>query len=66
METIAHSTICHVIAISSTHGNVMNPQGACAARVTEIGLGVCVSVTQHLTFRVFLHATNDTNPLGCG
>ena len=27
---------------------------------------VCVSVTQHLTFHVFIRATNDTNLLGGG
>ena len=27
---------------------------------------VCVSVTQHLTFHVFIHATNDTNLLSGG
>ena len=27
---------------------------------------VCVSVTQHLTFYVFIRATNDTNLLGGG
>ena len=25
---------------------------------------VCVSITQHLTFHVFIHATNDTNLSG--
>ena len=28
----------------------INPQRACAVRVTVLGLCVCVSVTQHLTF----------------
>ena len=53
---------------------VINPRRACAARVTVLGLCVCVcvclcvcvSVTQHLTFHVFIRATNDTNPLGGG
>ena len=49
METIAHGTICHVIVVSSTRGNVMNPQGACAARVTEIGLGVCVCLLLNIS-----------------
>ena len=40
----------------------INPRRACAARVTVLGL--CVSVTQHLTFHVFIRATNDTNLLG--
>ena len=33
---------------------------------TVLGLCVCVcvSVTQHLTFHVFIRATNDTNLLG--
>ena len=43
---------------------LINPRRACAARVTVLGL--CVSVTQHLTFHVFIHATNDTNLLGGG
>ena len=52
------------------HVPVVNPQRACAARVTVLGLcvcvcgRVCVSVTQHLTFHVFIRATNDTNLLG--
>ena len=50
--------------------DVINPRHACAARVTVLGLCVymsmCVSVTQHLTFHVFIHATNDTNLLGGG
>ena len=51
---------------------IFNPRYACAARVTVLGLRVCVylcicvSVTQHLTFHVFIHATNDTNLLGGG
>ena len=53
---------------------IVNPRRACAARVTVLGLcvcvcvcvSVCVSVTQHLTFYVFIHATNDTNLLGGG
>ena len=44
--------------------------GACAARVTVLGLcvcvSVCVSVIQHLTFDMFIRATNDTNLLGGG
>ena len=43
---------------------IINPRRACAARVTVLGLCVCVSVTQHLTFHVFIRATNDTNLLG--
>ena len=41
-------------------GLVVNPRRACAARVTVLGLCVCVcvcvcvSVTQHLTFHVFI------------
>ena len=37
---------------------IINPRRACAARV---GLCVCLSITQHLTFHVTIHATQDTN-----
>ena len=43
----------------------INPRCVCAARVKVLGLCVClcvcVSVTRHLTFHVFIRATNDTN-----
>ena len=52
------------------------PHAACVrnlgarARKTDPGLNspesVCVSVTQHLTFRVIIRATNDTNLLSGG
>ena len=29
--------------------NLVNPRCACAARVTVVGLSVCLSVSQHLT-----------------
>ena len=47
---------------------IINPRRACTAGVTVLGLCVCVcvSVTQHLTFYVFIHATNNTNLLGGG
>ena len=49
---------------------LINPRRACAARVTvlcvSVCLCVCVCVTQHLTFYVFIRATNDTNLLGVG
>ena len=41
---------------------IINPRRACAARVTVLG-SVCVSVTQHLTSRIFIRATNDTTYL---
>ena len=47
-------------------GFVVNPRRACAARVTVLGLCVCVSVTQHLTLNVIIRATNDTNLLSGG
>ena len=53
------------------HSHLVNPWHACAARVTVLSLCVCVcmcvcvcvcvSVTQHLTFYVIIHATNNTN-----
>ena len=46
--------------------HLVNPRHACAARVTVLGLCVCVSVTQHLTFYAIIHATNDTNLLSGG
>ena len=45
---------------------VVNPRRACAARVTVLGLCVCVSITQHLTLYVIIRATNDTNLLSGG
>ena len=53
------------LSVPSLHA-LVNPQRACAARVTVLGLCVCVSITQHLTFHVFICATNDTNLLGDG
>ena len=43
--------------------SLFNPRRACTARVTVLGLSVCVcvSVTQHLTLNVIIHATNDSN-----
>ena len=35
----------------------INPRRACAARVTVVGF-VCLSI-QHLTYRMFIHPTND-------
>ena len=45
---------------------IFNPRRACTARVTVLGLSVCVSITQHLTFHVIICATNDTNLLSGG
>ena len=40
---------------------IINPRRACVARVTLVGsVCVCVSVTPHLTSRVFVRLTNDT------
>ena len=46
--------------------SLVNPRRACAARVTVLGLCVCVSVTQHLTFHAIIYAINDTNFLSGG
>ena len=50
--------------------SVINPRRSCAARVTVVGsvcvcvcVCVCVSVTQHLTYRMFIRPTNDTTYL---
>ena len=46
--------------------SVINPRRACAARVTVVGsvcLCVCLSVTLHLTSRVFVRLTKDTTYL---
>ena len=40
--------------------------GAHAQRGLQYLVCVCVSVTQHLTFHVFIRATNETNLLGSG
>ena len=45
---------------------LFNPRRACAARVTVLGLCVCVSVTQHLTFHVIIRVKNDNNLLSGG
>ena len=49
---------------------LVNPRRACAARVSVLGLcvclSVCMSVTQHLTLYVIIRATNDTNLLSGG
>ena len=52
---------CNVVVVirmgAYIHGVLINPRRACAARVTVLGLCVCVSVTQHLTFHVIVRAT---------
>ena len=40
---------------------MINPRRACAARVTILGLCICVSATQHLTLNMLIRATNDSN-----
>ena len=42
--------------------SLVNPRRACAARVTVLGLCVCVSVTQH-PFHVIIRVKNDNNLL---
>ena len=42
--------------------NIINPRRACAARVTVVG-SVCLSVTLHLTSRMFFRLTKDTTYL---
>ena len=42
---------------------MVNPWRVCAARVTVVGsvcLYVCMSVTQHLPYRMFIRPTNNT------
>ena len=63
LETTPRVRVNHVMH-ELTH--IINPRRACAARVTVLGLCVCVSVTQHLTFHVIIRATNDTNLLSGG
>ena len=43
-----------VLALERIH-YIINPRHTCAARVTILGL--CVAVTQHLTFHVIISAT---------
>ena len=52
------------------YGDTLLTLGAHAQRGLQylvcVSVCVCVSVTQHLTFHVFIRATNDTNLLGSG
>ena len=67
---IVHTT--RVFVRENLPPSVINPRCACAARVTVLGLcvcvclSVCVSVTQHLTFHVIIRATNNTILLSGG
>ena len=73
---VARVRACNYVNLKPV--GIINSRRACAARVTVLGLCVClcvcvcvclcvcVSVTQHLTFYVFIRATNDTNLLGGG
>ena len=68
MSLLAKTSVCTratIIEGKETDGKascenvqVINPRCTCAARVTVLGLCVCVcvcvSVTQHLTFHVFI------------
>ena len=53
METsyLAHEGSPVLLTSSLASTQLINPRSACAARVTILGLCVCVSVTQHLTLR---------------
>ena len=78
MVANALSYFSYVQCYYVTCKSFINLRRACAARVTVLGLCVCVSVclcvcvsvrvsvTQHLTFHVFIRATNGTNLLGGG
>ena len=55
------SRCCHFLFTLQLNEEVINPWRACAAMFTVLGLCVYVSVTQHLTFHMIIHATNDTN-----
>ena len=71
-ESGAHAVACRSIIVCGERWLFINPRRACAARITVLSLCVCVcvcvcvSVTQHLTFQVFIRAINDTNLLGGG
>ena len=57
----AHMHKCYALMHSQS---VINPRRTCAARVTVVGsVCVCVSVAQHLTYRMFIRPTNDTTYL---
>ena len=49
-DTFAFSSVC-----------IINPRRACAARVTVLGLCVCLSVISNLTSRAIMRPTRDTN-----
>ena len=57
-----------VVAIMNPLNTELLTLGAHAQRGLQylVSVSVCVSVTQHLTFHVFIRATNDTNLLSGG
>ena len=77
VQILSHDHAPHLEYSSTKHlfhvhcqQSIFNPRCVCAARVTVLGLCVCVSVcvsgTQHLTFYAIIRATNDTNLLSGG
>ena len=76
LEFVGTETHSHVMISKGTplktsvfeHTQILLTLGAHAQRGLRylVCVSVCVSVTQHLTFYVFIHATNDTNLLGGG
>ena len=63
-----NKTFISIISVMRLHNDVINPQRACAARVTVLSLCVfvCVCVCVCVCFHEIICATNDTNLLSGG